>query len=818
MTNDLSDEALAARIAEERPDIVGATAITPSIYKAEGPCRSPRKSTRGVTLLGGVHATFMFKQVLSEAPWIDAIVRGEGEEILVEVVRAIDSGEWTTRRRAIKGLAFTEEAARRPSIVATEAAPTVKDFDAIIPDWGILEWSKYKYIPLNCRVAIPNMARGCPFTCSFCSQWKFWRDYRVRDPKKVVDEIETALREIRRPVLHPRRRGADDQPQEIRPVLRGADHARTAGQDPVGHQHPRDRHSARRASCCRSTARRASCTCRSAPKPRRNSNSTASTRRPKSPTTRKRSSCFATPASSSRLSSSSVSRTRPQRPWKRPTGWRMDWKPDLANWSMYTPWPFTKLYQEMSDKVQVFDFEKYNFVTPIIKPEAMERGELLDRVMNNYRRFYIQKALFSYPWAGTGQRRRYLLGCLKAFLKAGFERKFYDLGKVGYWGPQSRKKVDFHFDETRTIARRAGGRLAGERRPLAQGAGGHARCEGMRRGNEQMAEADDASRNSFNLTAAGATIGGRGCAARRPDRTKCRDTPDRGVAPGHGRRDRRTHLHGGGCAGVAFRLAGDNDRRARAARLHKATRRCLGPRRADRVLREAGSLTADYLLRARIPAWARFIFGALPPGPAARVLTRAISRMRGHSWERASSPTRSTAGSTYEIRSNPLYAGETATEPLLCVARCGVPETVSGPGVSRRESERNPLLRARGRLLPVYPGLATPMSESRGTGRPGGRRGPRGRIRREAARASPRSAPPRHFGLRDRPAGSHAVAATGRGQIPLWWVVDKRLLHPSATRRGAFRDCRATPARGAWHRWGSLRCSQVHALSRPGRT
>ena len=52
----------------------------------------------------------------------------------------------------------------------------------------------------------------------------------------------------------------------------------------------------------------------------------------------------------------------------------------------------------------------------------------------------------------SGQRRRYLLGCLKAFLKAGFERKFYDLGKVNYWGPQSKKKVDFHFDESRARA------------------------------------------------------------------------------------------------------------------------------------------------------------------------------------------------------------------------------------------------------------------------------------------------------------------------------------------------------------------------------
>jgi anaerobic magnesium-protoporphyrin IX monomethyl ester cyclase len=72
--------------------------------------------------------------------------------------------------------------------------------------------------------------------------------------------------------------------------------------------------------------------------------------------------------------------------------------------------------------------------------------------MNNYRRFYMQKALFHYPWRGTGFRRSYLLGCLKAFLKAGFERKFYDLGKANYWGPQSKKGVNFNFDRTRKIA------------------------------------------------------------------------------------------------------------------------------------------------------------------------------------------------------------------------------------------------------------------------------------------------------------------------------------------------------------------------------
>jgi anaerobic magnesium-protoporphyrin IX monomethyl ester cyclase len=192
MNNDLDDEQLRRILAEEKPDLVGATAITPSIYKAERALAIARElHPNAVTVLGGIHATFMYQQVLTEAPWIDVIVRGEGEEIFANLVRAIDEGRWPAGRAAIEGIAYTEGA----RITATAAAPTVKDLDGIDPDWGLLEWSKYTYIPLGKRVAIPNMARGCPFTCSFCSQWKFWRDYRVRDPVKVVDEIEKLVRE-----------------------------------------------------------------------------------------------------------------------------------------------------------------------------------------------------------------------------------------------------------------------------------------------------------------------------------------------------------------------------------------------------------------------------------------------------------------------------------------------------------------------------------------------------------------------------------------------------------------------------------------------
>ncbi len=452
MTNNLTDEALRGRLAALKPDVVGATAITPSIYKAERALEIAKElNPEAITMLGGIHATFMYQQVLTEAPWIDVIVRGEGEEILIALMNLIDRGGWPVARHTIKGLAYAETAAEGGRIVATPAAPTIKDLDAINPDWSILEWDKYKYIPLGSRVAIPNMARGCPFTCSFCSQWKFWRDYRIRDPKKVVDEIEQLYTEydVRFFIL------ADEEPTINRKkfiefceelIARGLSEKVQWGINTRVTDILRDeKHLAlyRRAGLIHVSL------------------GTEAAAQLKLDRFNKETKVADNKRAIRLLRDAGIVveaqfivglENETAETLEETYRMAMDWKPDLANWSMYTPWPFTQLFQELSDKVEIFDFDKYNFVTPILKPEAMERGELLDRVMNNYRRFYMYKAFFSYPWSGTGQRRRYLLGCLKAFLKSGFERKFYDLGKVGYWGPQSKKKVDFHFDEGRTLA------------------------------------------------------------------------------------------------------------------------------------------------------------------------------------------------------------------------------------------------------------------------------------------------------------------------------------------------------------------------------
>ena len=158
MTNNINDTALEEMLRREpAPDIIGCTAITPSIYQAEATLKLAKKLfPNALTILGGVHGTFMYQQVLHEAPAIDCIVRGEGEEILVNVVRAVERGTFEQDRTRIHGLAFRQG----DKIVATPAHDPIADLDSLTPDWSVLEWHKYTYIPLNVRVAIPNFARG----------------------------------------------------------------------------------------------------------------------------------------------------------------------------------------------------------------------------------------------------------------------------------------------------------------------------------------------------------------------------------------------------------------------------------------------------------------------------------------------------------------------------------------------------------------------------------------------------------------------------------------------------------------------------------
>jgi anaerobic magnesium-protoporphyrin IX monomethyl ester cyclase len=454
MTDNIDDAALEKILREEKPAAVLATAITPAIYKAQETLQLVRRlHPDTLTVLGGVHGTFMYGQVLTEAPWIDVIVRGEGEEIIVNLIRALDEGRLPADRGSVQGIAYLEDG--KPT--ATKPHPPIADLDSLKPDWGILDWSKYMYFPLNCRVAIPNFARGCPFTCSFCSQWKFWRQYRTRDPKKFVDEIEELVtqHQIGFFIL------ADEEPtinrkkfvqlceelvkrnlpvqwgintrvtdilrdEELLPLYRKAGLVHVSLGTEAAAQLKLDRF-----------------------------NKEIKVEQSKKAIQLLKQNGIVTEAQF-------IVGLENETPETLEETYNMaqDWKPDLVNWNCYTPWPFSDLFQELGDKVEVRDYAKYNFVTPIIQPDTMTRDDVLKGVLHNYRRFYFKKATGGYLWDKDPYRRKYLRGCLKAYLKSAVERKFYDLGRINYWGQSS---VDFQFDETKITSKQELVRLKSKR-------------------------------------------------------------------------------------------------------------------------------------------------------------------------------------------------------------------------------------------------------------------------------------------------------------------------------------------------------------------
>jgi anaerobic magnesium-protoporphyrin IX monomethyl ester cyclase len=454
MTDHIADDALEALLMEEAPDVVLCTAITPAIYQAQTTLEMVRRiHPNAVTVLGGIHGTFMYGQVLSEAPWIDYIVRGEGEEIVVNLIRALAEGRLPAEREGIQGLAFLRDGAP----FATTPHPPIQDLDSLTPDWGILNWDRYIYIPLNCRVAIPNFARGCPFTCSFCSQWKFWRQYRTRDPKKFVDEIEKLVKEHQvgffiladeEPTINKKKFVALCEELVARNLgitwginTRVTDILRDEAELPLYRKAGLVHVSLGTEAAAQLKLDRF--------------NKEIKVEQSKRAIELLRANGIVTEAQFIVGLENETPETLEET-----YNMALDWKPDLVNWNCYTPWPFSDLFQELGDKVEVRDYAKYNFVTPIIQPDVMTRDEVLKGVLNNYRRFYFKKATGGYLWDRDPYRRKYLRGCLKAYLKSAVERRFYDLGRINYWGQST---VDWKFDEGKTTSKQELVRLKSKR-------------------------------------------------------------------------------------------------------------------------------------------------------------------------------------------------------------------------------------------------------------------------------------------------------------------------------------------------------------------
>lgn len=178
-------------IKQYEPGAVGISVLTPSaevVYEISRHIRIKFPDIK--IIMGNMHASLFSDEILFEGH-ADFVVHREGEFTMRELVRALQNNG---NIDSIQGISFQ----RNGTIVHNPLRPHIENLDELpFPAWDLLSTTKYTTDPRT--TIIKNVVerqilatRGCPNQCTFCSsrtEKSLGSKYRMREPKKVVDEM-----------------------------------------------------------------------------------------------------------------------------------------------------------------------------------------------------------------------------------------------------------------------------------------------------------------------------------------------------------------------------------------------------------------------------------------------------------------------------------------------------------------------------------------------------------------------------------------------------------------------------------------------------
>jgi anaerobic magnesium-protoporphyrin IX monomethyl ester cyclase len=170
------DRRLASLPAPEITGIATTTATAPMAYRIAVLVRRRFPATRIV--VGGPHASALPEEPLARVA-VDAVVRGEGEETMAEIVSGSPIHE-------IAGVSFRDG----DRIVHNPARPFVAELDSLpLPAWHLLPMSSYR-TPVGARSRAMSLvvSRGCPGRCTYCFR-TFGDRLRFRSPARMIEEV-----------------------------------------------------------------------------------------------------------------------------------------------------------------------------------------------------------------------------------------------------------------------------------------------------------------------------------------------------------------------------------------------------------------------------------------------------------------------------------------------------------------------------------------------------------------------------------------------------------------------------------------------------
>jgi radical SAM superfamily enzyme YgiQ (UPF0313 family) len=167
------------------PDLVGITCVAANYRYCIDIARTVKQINPFCKIIvGGPHVTFIAEKVLYDNSWVDIVVRGEGEETMLELVQLFEGG--MEDLNSIKGISFR----RFPKgIYSTNERPFINKLDSIpYPARHMLPMDKYKQLTKYTSVIT---SRGCVYNCIYCNASAFWKHkIRFRTPLSVYEEIK----------------------------------------------------------------------------------------------------------------------------------------------------------------------------------------------------------------------------------------------------------------------------------------------------------------------------------------------------------------------------------------------------------------------------------------------------------------------------------------------------------------------------------------------------------------------------------------------------------------------------------------------------
>jgi len=175
-------EKLADVVRQTKPAVVGITYLTPLKCVVERIAGLIREIDRDIKIVvGSFHPTFCPEEVMQN-PDIDFVTRGEGEIPLLQLVKEIkkDSPKW----EKVPGIHYRDGDGHVQNNPGTNMINNLDELPFLARDLVLnCDYNRY-------RVHSISTARGCPYTCSFCSDRRLWGGkVRRRSVDNVIEEL-----------------------------------------------------------------------------------------------------------------------------------------------------------------------------------------------------------------------------------------------------------------------------------------------------------------------------------------------------------------------------------------------------------------------------------------------------------------------------------------------------------------------------------------------------------------------------------------------------------------------------------------------------